>query len=124
MFPKIPKFRRTSKVGEHEIASVLGNFANMDAIDAKLPDPIEKVKFKVKKRPKTVLCPRYLLRQLRAHEELLSKSTGSLPYRHQIQLNAITEALAVLRGDTKVRQGDIDTVAWLSNWINYDFEVV
>jgi len=59
--------------------------------------PIEKVKFKVKKRPRPVKCPEYLLRQLRAYEELLSKSTGSLPYRHQIQLNAITEASAVIR---------------------------
>jgi len=94
----------------------------MDFIDAKLPDPIEKVKFKVKKRPRPFKCPEYLLRQLRAYEELLSKSTGSLPYRHQIQLNAITEASAVMRADTEIRQVDIDTVAWLSKWINYEFK--
>lgn len=29
MFPKIPRFRRTGKGGEHEIASVLGYFANI-----------------------------------------------------------------------------------------------
>lgn len=96
----------------------------MDAIGAKLADPVDKVKFVVKRRSKAVLCPEYLLRQLRAYEELLSKSTGSLPYRHQIQLNSVTEALAVLRGDTEVRQGDIDVMAWLSNWINYDFNKV
>jgi len=96
----------------------------MDAIDAKLPDPIEKVRFGVKRRPKAVSCPRILLRQLRAYEELLSKSTGSLPYRHQIQLNAVTEALAVLRGDIEIKQGDIDVIAWLSKWINYDFNKV
>jgi len=57
-------------------------------------------------------------------EELLSKSTGSLPYGHQIQLNAITEALAVLRGDNEIKQEDIDTISSLSNWINYDFKEI
>jgi hypothetical protein len=64
----------------------------------------------------------YLLRQLRAYEELLSKSTGSLPYRHQIQLNAITEALAVVQGEAEVTQEHIDTVSWLVRWANYDFK--
>ena len=94
----------------------------MKAIDAKKPDLIETVKMLVKKRPKSVLCPEYLLRQLHVCEELLSKSTGSLPYRHQIQLNSITEALVILRGDSEVRQEDIDKIMELSNWINYDFK--
>ena len=47
-----------------------------------------------------------------------------LPYRHQIQLNSITESLAVLRGDVEVGQGDIDCVSWLSKWINYDFKEI
>lgn len=96
----------------------------MDAIDARLPDSVERVKFVVRRRPKAVLCPRHLFRQLRAYEELLSKSTGSLPYRHQIQLNAITESLAILSGQWEIRQEDIDTIAWLSKWINYDFNEV
>jgi hypothetical protein len=93
----------------------------MNAIDAKTPDLIDTVKFAVKKKPQAVTCPENMLRQLRAYEELLSKSTGSLPYRQQIQLNAITEALAVLNGRNEIVQADIDTVAWLSKWINYDF---
>ena len=36
-----------------------------------------------------------VLGQLRAYEELLSRSSGSLSYKHQIQLNAITESLAM-----------------------------
>ncbi|MBN1357568.1 hypothetical protein JW988_02255 [Candidatus Bathyarchaeota archaeon] len=94
----------------------------MKSIDAKTPDPIEKVKMSIKKRPKEVFCPEHLLRQLHICEELLSKATGSLPYRHQIQLNAITEALAVLRGDNRVIQEDIDKIMGLSKWINYDFK--
>lgn len=94
----------------------------MCSIDAKSLDMIETVKFQIRKRPRTVNCPESLLRQLHAYEELLSKSTGSLPYRHQIQLIAVTEALAVLRGGKQVTQEDIDAVAWLSNWINYDFK--
>jgi Mg-chelatase subunit ChlI len=37
-------------------------------------------------------------------------------------LNSITEALAVLRGKREVTQDDIDTIAELSNWINYEFK--
>lgn len=96
----------------------------MDDIDARRPDPLENVKFKVEKQPKKVTTREILLRQLRAYEELLSKSTDSLPYRHQIQLNAITEALAVLRGTYDIGQEDIDTVARLSKWINYDFKEI
>lgn len=96
----------------------------MEDIDARKPDPIEGVKFKVNKHPKTVECPERLLRQLRAYEELLARCTGSMPYRHQIQLNTITEALAVIRGRAQITQDDIDTIAWLSNWINYDFKEV
>ena len=96
----------------------------MNNIDLKKPDPIGKVKFEIRRRPRIIKCPDHLLRQLRAYEELLSKSSGSLPYRHQIQLNGIAEASAVLRGEKMLRQEDIDAVAWLSNWINYDFKEI
>jgi hypothetical protein len=75
-------------------------------------------------KPRKITCPPPLLRQLRAYEELLSRSTGSLPYRHQIQLNAITEAHAILRAATEITQDDIDAVARLSRWINYDFKEI
>jgi len=93
----------------------------MDAIDSKRTDPILDVKLSVVRKPKPVICSEVLLRQLRVCEEMLSKSTGSLPYRPQVQLNSITEALATLKGERAVSQEDIDTVFWLSKWINYDF---
>lgn len=96
----------------------------MDDIDSRRPDLIDSVKLEIRKRPKEVKTPDHLLRQLRVYEELLSKSTDSLPYRHQIQLNAVTESLAVVRGHSEVTQEDIDTVAWLSKWINYDFKEI
>jgi len=65
--------------------------------------------------------PQHLLRQLRAYEEALGKSSGSTPYRHQIQLISITEALAVLRGEYEITQEDINVIAYLCRWINYDF---
>jgi hypothetical protein len=40
-----------------------------------------------------------------------------LPYRQQIQLNALTEAHSILRGDNEAKQLDIDASAWLLNWI-------
>ena len=45
-----------------------------------------------------------------------------MPYGQQIQLNALTEAHAILRGDNEVKQRDIDAIAWLQNWINYEFK--
>ncbi len=63
-----------------------------------------------------------MLVQLRAYEKLLSNSTGSQPYRHQIQLNSITEALASNRRKNEVTQEDINIIAQLCNWINYDFK--
>jgi hypothetical protein len=41
----------------------------MDGIDAKKQDPIAGVKFQVKRRPKEVVAPEHLLRQLRAYED-------------------------------------------------------
>ena len=94
----------------------------MDAIDSGKTDSIEHVKFSIKRKPLEVFCPEVLLRQLRVYEELLSKSTGSLPYRQQVQLKSITEALAILNERCKILQEDIDSVTWLSKWINYDFK--
>lgn len=48
-----------------------------DSIDAKLPDLLEKVRFKVEHHPPSVICPTHLLRQLRAYQDILSKSTDS-----------------------------------------------
>jgi len=96
----------------------------MDDIDARKPDCVSRVSFKVNRHPKDVRALEHLLRQLRAYEELLSRSTDSLPYRHQIQLNAITESLAILKGKDEVGQEDIDTVSWLSNWIDYSFREI
>lgn len=93
----------------------------MDSIDARKSD-ISDSSFKINKNPTAIRASEVLRRQLRAYEELLSKSTWSLPYRQQIQLNALTEAHAVLRGDVEVKQEDIDAIAWLLNWINYSFK--
>jgi hypothetical protein len=74
----------------------------MDDIDARKPDCVSKTRFEVVKRPKEIRAAESLLRQLRAYEEMLSKSTDSLPYRHQIQLNAIAESLAIVRGHGEI----------------------
>ncbi len=42
----------------------------------------------------------------------------------QIQLNAITESLAIIGGHTEITQEDIDAIVWLSKWINYDFKEI
>jgi len=96
----------------------------MGDIDARKPDGVSRMSFKVNRHPKDVRAPEHLFRQLRAYEELFSKSTDFLPYRHQIQLNAITEALTIIRGNHEIGQEDIDAVSQLSNWINYIFNEI
>jgi hypothetical protein len=73
----------------------------MDAIDSRKADYIQKVKFTIVKKPKDIICSELLLRQL-VYEDALLKSTGSLSYRQQFQLNAITEALAILNGRAEI----------------------
>jgi hypothetical protein len=65
-----------------------------------------------------------LLKQLNPYEELLSKEAGSMPYRQTLQLISLAEASAISRGDDKITQEDIDTVAYLCNWINYKMEAI
>lgn len=93
-------------------------------IDSGQPDSIAKLKLKPNRNPKEIIMPEYLLRQLHVYQDSLSKSSGSLPYRHQIQLIALAEALAVWKGESELTQDDIDTVAMLCKWINYDFNPV
>jgi hypothetical protein len=95
--------------------------AIMDFIEKRKPDPIDKVKFKIRKNPQEVRMPQHLIRQLRVYEELLGSSLGSTPYRHQIHLISITEALAVLKGEDEITQDDIDIISYLCKWINYHF---
>lgn len=97
----------------------------LNEIDAKNPDPVSSVKLRVITKPKKLSpADTRLFSQLRAYSELLSKETASEPYRHQIQLDSIAEASAVLRGSSDITQQDVDLVHWLSNWINYDFREV
>jgi len=97
----------------------------MKDIDMKKRDCLESVKLSVVKRaPRTVIMPPRLLSQLHVYEELLGKNSGCLPYRHQIQLNALAESLAVLTESSELTQDHIDNVSWLCHWINYDFNEV
>ena len=97
----------------------------MKDIDMKKRDCLASVKLSVVKRtPGTVAMPPRLLSQLHVYEELLGKNSGCLPYRHQIQLNALAESLAILTESSELTQDHIDTVSWLCHWINYDFNEV
>jgi len=61
---------------------------------------------------------------LRGYSELLAEKTNSMPYRAQIQLRRLAKSSAVLRGDDRISQVDIDEVAKLCNWLNYNFEAI
>ena len=51
--------------------------------------------------PKKIICPENMLRQLRVYEELLSRSSGSLPYIHQIQNGHLTLGISKKNGRNK-----------------------
>lgn len=93
-------------------------------LEQRKPDPIYKVKLKIKKNPPKIEIPYHLLNQLRVYEELLGKSTSSTPYRAVIQLVSLTEALAVLRDETVATQEDVDIISFLCHWINYNFNMM
>jgi hypothetical protein len=98
--------------------------AIMATIDRREPDPLDKVRLPIVKHPKQVAATEEVLAQLRDIEERLAKETGALPYRHQLQLTAIAEAHAVLRGGISIEQEDINAVRRLSYHINYRFEAI
>jgi hypothetical protein len=95
-----------------------------DFLEKRLPDPINKVKFKIKRKPPPIEIPQILSKQLRIYEELLAKSTESTAYRATIQLISMTEALAVLREESEATQTDVDIIMYLCNWINYRFNAM
>jgi hypothetical protein len=95
-----------------------------DFLEKRLPDPIHKVRFKIKRKPPPIEIPQTLSKQLRIYEELLAKSTESTAYRATIQLISMTEALAVLREESEATQTDIDIIMFLCNWINYRFNAI
>ena len=51
----------------------------------------------------------------------LSQQVGGYGFRPQRNLQTLAKANALLNGRHEVTQQDIDTVIWLSNWINLDF---
>lgn len=76
------------------------------------------------KRPREIDMPIPLLQQLRIYEQLLGKSTNSMPYRGQIQLFSLIESLAVLKGEHTITQDDVNIIGYLSKWLNYDFNQI
>lgn len=93
-------------------------------LEQRKPDPIYKVKLRIVKNPPEIEIPYHLLKQLHAYEELLGKSTNSTPYRAVIQLVSLTEALAVLKGETVATQEDVDVISFLCQWLNYNFHMI
>jgi hypothetical protein len=51
----------------------------------------------------------------------LSQQVGGYGFRPQRSLQTLAKANALLNGRCEVVMEDIDTVIWLSNWINLDF---
>ena len=93
----------------------------MKAIDSRLATPLGETRLNVVKRPKEVIWHPELLEQLRVYEEYLGKWSDATPYRAQIQLNALVEALAVRKGDSEIKQEHVSAITQLCHWVNHDF---
>jgi hypothetical protein len=97
----------------------------LDDIDNNVNIELDKLPFKIKTRAVPFIEPNpELSRQFRYISEDLGKATNSMPYRAQIQLNKLAKANAILRGDNKLTQEDINEVSELATFLNYDFEAI
>jgi hypothetical protein len=96
----------------------------LDNIDRDEDEKLGRLPCRINRRPPNVEANPELLKQLRGYSEILALYTNSMPYRAQIQLRRLVKSNAVLRGDDSISQVDIDEVAKLCNWLNYNFEAI
>lgn len=96
----------------------------LDNIDRDEDEKLGRLPYRINRRPPNVEANPELLKQLRGYSEILALYTNSMPYRAQIQLRRLVKSNAVLRGDDRICQVDIDEVTKLCNWLNYNFEAI
>ena len=87
-------------------------------------DDNSRITTKIKQRPVIVKDVPELFKQLEIVSTALGHEYGGYGFRAQHNLQRLAKANAVINGRNIVTQEDIDKVLWLSNWINYKFNVI
>lgn len=90
-------------------------------IENKINDNIRDHKYIINKYPQPVKTSPVLLHQLSVYGELLGKDTRAMPYRADIQLHTLAEALAIIEGCDVLTQGHVDKIVSLLHYVNYEF---
>lgn len=93
----------------------------ISSLENKIQDTIRNHGYRVNKYPSPVKTSPVLLHQLSVYGEALGKETRAMPYRADIQLHTLTEALAIIEGSSVLTQKHVDRIVELLHYVNYDF---
>jgi hypothetical protein len=93
----------------------------IDNLENKREDTLGKHKYIINKYPQPVKTSPVLLHQLSVYGEALGKDTRAMPYRADIQLHTLAEALAIIEGCNELTQKHVDKIVSLVHYVNYDF---
>jgi hypothetical protein len=90
-------------------------------LENKIQDTLRNHKYIINKNPQPVKTSPILLHQLSVYGEVLGVKTRAMPYRADIQLHTLAEALAIIEGSSVLRQKHVDRIVELLHYVNYDF---
>jgi hypothetical protein len=90
-------------------------------LENKIEDTLRKHEYIINKYPQPIKTSSVLLHQLSVYGEALGKDTRAMPYRADIQLHALAEALAIIEGCNELTQKHVDKIVSLLHYVNYDF---
>ena len=90
-------------------------------LENKREDTLRKHEYIINKCPQPVKTSPILLHQLSVYGEALGKNTRAMPYRADIQLHTLAEALAIIEGCNELTQKHVDKIVSLLHYVNYDF---
>ncbi|MGB8781373.1 MAG: hypothetical protein WCD81_12090 [Candidatus Bathyarchaeia archaeon] len=93
----------------------------MNNLENKVSDTIRNHPYVINKNPSPVKTSPVLLHQLSIYGEALGKETRAMPYRADIQLHTLAEALAIIENSNELTQGHVDRIVNLLRYVNYDF---
>ena len=96
-------------------ARIIGNLEN------KVPDMMLIYPYTINKKPSSIKTSPVLLHQLSVYGEVLGKETRAMPYRADIQLHTLAEALAIIENANELTQEHVDRIVNLLRYVNYDF---
>lgn len=90
-------------------------------LENKISDTLLNQDYRIVKNPSPVKTSPVLLHQLSVYGEILGKETRAMPYRADIQLHTLAEALAIIEGSDVLKQRHVDRIIQLLHYVNYDF---